>query len=128
LGQSPESIFQEVWGVEINIKNGDGEVTVELSGRLDANTSPLLQKAFDEMDKEMDKEMNKEMGKEVDKDCRRVILDFASVDYISSAGLRVLLILQKKIAASKGSLTVKNLRGAVREVFDMTGFSAIFKI
>jgi hypothetical protein len=46
----------------------------------------------------------------------------------NSASLRGLLILQKKIQASEGSLSVKNLRGAAREVFDMTDFSALFKI
>jgi anti-anti-sigma factor len=59
---------------------------------------------------------------------KSLALDFAAVDYISSAGLRVLLILQKKIHAAGGSLSVRNLNGTVREVFDMTGFSAILKI
>jgi anti-anti-sigma factor len=100
--------------VEINIKNIGGGVVAELSGRLDAVTSPSLQKAFDEMS-----------GDSYKSD---VVLDFSAVDYISSAGLRVLLILQKKIRASQGSLNIKNLNGAVREVFDMTGFSAVFDI
>jgi anti-sigma B factor antagonist/stage II sporulation protein AA (anti-sigma F factor antagonist) len=111
LGQSPEI---GGIGVEINIKNGERGVVAELSGRLDANSSPQLQKAFDEMGEDAYK--------------LEVLLDFSAVDYVSSAGLRVLLILQKKILAARGSMTVENLRGTVREVFDMTGFSAIFKL
>lgn len=101
--------------MEINIKDNDtGAVVVELSGRLDANTSPSLQRALDEMG-ENPLETN-------------LTLDLSAVDYVSSAGLRVLLILQKKILAARGSLTIKNVRGSVRDVFDMTGFSTIFKI
>jgi anti-anti-sigma factor len=100
--------------VEINVKEGDGEAIVEISGRIDANSSALLQSAFDGMSEDLFK--------------GGFALDFSAVDYISSAGLRVLLILQKKIKASGGSLSVRNLDSAVREVFDMTGFSAMFKI
>jgi anti-anti-sigma factor len=101
--------------VDIDIKNDDGGAIVAgLSGRLDAGSAPSLQKAFSEMEKDAGKP--------------DVVLDFAGVDYVSSAGLRELLILQKKILAAQGSLTIRNISGLVREVFDMTGFSTILKI
>jgi anti-anti-sigma factor len=100
--------------MRIDIKNDGGAVTVTLSGRLDVNSSLSLQRAFDEMP-EIQPETN-------------VTLDFSGVDYISSAGLRVLLLLQKKFLAAQSSLTISNLSDGVRGVFDMMGFSSIFEI
>jgi anti-anti-sigma factor len=100
--------------VEINIQNIGGGIIVKLSGRLDTNTSPSLQKAFDEMSEGAYKS--------------NVVLDFSGLDYISSAGLRALLMLQKNILAAQGSLNIKNPNLAVREVFNMTGLSAVFNI
>jgi anti-anti-sigma factor len=100
--------------VEININSSNGELLVELSGRLDASSSPLIQKTFDEMSEDLYRS--------------NVVLDFSAVNYVSSAGLRVLFILQKKILAAQGSLNIRNLNDVVREVFHMTGFYAIFKI
>jgi anti-anti-sigma factor len=100
--------------VEIDIKDGDGEVTLALAGRLDVNGAPTLQNVFDKMGENSYKS--------------NIVLDFSAVKYISSAGLRVLLIFQKKILAAHGSFSIVNLNGTVREVFDMTGFSAVFKI
>lgn len=101
--------------MEIDVKNDDtGAIVVGLSGRIDANSSPSLQQAFDEMGGSLQK--------------ANLTLDFSAIDYVSSAGLRVLLMLQKKMLAAQGSLTIRNIQGSVREVFDMTGFSTIFKI
>ena len=57
-----------------------------------------------------------------------LVLDFAQVAYISSAGLRVLLATQKGMRAAGGSLTIVNAVPAVREVFDITGFSDILTL
>ncbi|MDR3354884.1 MAG: STAS domain-containing protein [Synergistaceae bacterium] len=100
--------------MDINITNDEGRVVVGLSGRLDNNTAPLLQDAFTEM------------GEDVYK--TDITMDFSALDYVSSAGLRVLLFLQKKTLAAKGSLQVKNLCPTVLEVFEMTGFSAVLDI
>ncbi|MDR3332577.1 MAG: STAS domain-containing protein [Synergistaceae bacterium] len=106
--------------MDINVSEEDGRVLVELRGRLDTNSSPELQRAADEILKDSKK--------------TEMTIDFESVDFVSSAGLRVLLMLQKKLGAGQagqagqGTLTIKNLSGAVREVFDMTGFSSIFTI
>jgi anti-sigma B factor antagonist len=94
------------------IKHQDGTtLTIGLVGRLDTNTSPQLQ---EELDSSLDGIVD-------------LVVDFAQIDYISSAGLRVLLAAQKRMA-SQGSLTIVNACDAVMEVFDMTGFSDILTI
>jgi anti-anti-sigma factor len=103
--------------MNINVSEDEGRVLVELHGRLDTNSSPELQTTADEI--------LKNSGK------IEITIDFESVDFVSSAGLRVLLMLQKKLGAGQEgqrTLSIKNLSGAVREVFDMTGFSSIFTI
>ena len=57
-----------------------------------------------------------------------LLLDFSAVDYISSAGLRVLLIAAKRSKASGGKVVLSGMRPEIREVFDISGFSAIFQI
>lgn len=54
--------------------------------------------------------------------------DCSDLDYTSSQGLRVFLILQKAIAANGGNMILKNMKPQVKEVFDITGFSNIIKI
>ncbi|MDR1874641.1 MAG: STAS domain-containing protein [Synergistaceae bacterium] len=100
--------------MEINV-NRDGDViAVALAGKLDTATAPSLQRAMEEI-LSGGGAMN-------------VSVDFSAIEFVSSAGLRVLLLSMKKIAAVKGSLVLKNMRDPVKEVFDMTGFSAILKI
>lgn len=94
------------------IKNVSGEVlTLNVSGRLDTNTAPLL-----------DAEI-KEIGVET----KKLVLDFAGLEYISSAGLRTVLIAQKKMN-KQGVMLVKNVNESVMEVFQITGFSDILVI
>ncbi len=57
-----------------------------------------------------------------------VVVDGAALEYISSAGLRVLLVAAKHNRSGGGRLALAALRGNVREVFDISGFSAIFAI
>lgn len=56
-----------------------------------------------------------------------LIFDFSNLDYISSSGLRVLLAAEKEMG-KKGRMIVRNVNGAVMEVFDVTGFSQILSI
>lgn len=93
-------------------KNLDGEkLTVELVGRLDAVTAI-----------EFDKDMATALV-----DVKNLTLDFAKLDYIASAGLRILLKLQKKMT-NKGSMKIININPEVREVLDMTGFSKLLTL
>lgn len=61
-------------------------------------------------------------------DSGKVLVDCAALEYISSAGLRVLLVAAKQARAANGQLTLAALRDNPREVFDISGFSAIFSI
>ncbi len=86
-------------------------ITVE--GRLDTTQSDGFEKQVMEMLKE---------------DQNRIVLDCKGLNYISSSGLRVFLILQKKMAAEGGALKICNLQPSIKEIFDMSGFSMIFSI
>lgn len=58
----------------------------------------------------------------------QVVIDCAALDYISSAGLRVLLVAAKRSQANNGRLVLAALKDNLREVFDISGFSVIFEI
>lgn len=88
----------------------ENKITLCLCGRLDTNTASSLENAVAELDLTND-----------------IILDCSKLEYISSAGLRVLLLLQKKVN-NVSSLTLVNVIDDVREVLDMTGFSSILNI
>ena len=95
----------------IEIKRNAEEVVIELVGRLDTNTAPALDKTI---------------GEDI-QDNNNLVLDLKGLEYISSAGLRVLLAAQKKMQKS-GSLKVKNVCSEIMDVFDMTGFADILTI
>ena len=82
-----------------------------LSGRLDTTTSP-----------ELEAKLNSENVSE------DLVLDFKDLEYISSAGLRVLLVLKKKLEALGKSLEIVNINDVVKEVFNVTGFVNILNI
>lgn len=90
----------------------DSKATFTVRGRLDTVTSPELQA---EMDKVSDA-------------TSELVLDFSALDYISSAGLRVLLSANKKMVAKGGTLLIVGANAVVKDVFDMTGFSDILKL
>ena len=95
----------------IEIKRNADEVVIKIVGRLDTNTAPALDKTISE---------------DV-QDSHNLVLDFKGLEYISSAGLRVLLGAQKKMQKS-GSIKVINVSSDIMDVFDMTGFSDILTI
>ncbi|MBQ6290383.1 MAG: STAS domain-containing protein [Clostridia bacterium] len=93
-------------------KNLNGTaLEIALAGRLDTMTAP-----------ELEAELNKDLGG-VDS----LTLDFGKLDYISSAGLRVLLTAHKAMAA-KGGMKICNVNEVVQEVFEVTGFADILTI
>ena len=95
----------------IEIKKNAAETTIEIVGRLDTITAPAL-----------DKTINEDIG-----DTKNLVLDVKGMEYISSAGLRVLLGAQKKMQKI-GSMKVKNVCAEVMDVFEMTGFADILVI
>ena len=95
----------------IEIKKNADAITIEIVGRLDTTTAPSLEKTI---------------GDEIEKG-KNLILDFKGLEYISSAGLRVLLAAQKKMQ-SIGGMKVVNVCESVMEVFEITGFADILTI
>ena len=95
----------------IEIKKNADELVLEITGRLDTITAPAL-----------DKTINENLG-----EIKSLILDFKNLEYISSAGLRVLLSTQKKLQ-EKGTMKLKNVREEVMEVFEITGFVDILTV
>lgn len=93
-------------------KNVNGaELTIILTGRLDTTTSPKLEA-----------ELRAHLS-----GISRLILDFAHLEYLSSAGLRVILAAQK-VMNRQGSMVIRNVNETIQEVFDITGFSDILTI
>ena len=95
----------------IEMKRNADATVIELVGRLDTTTAPAL-----------DKTISEDIG-----DTKNLVLDIKGLEYISSAGLRVLLSAQKKMQKI-GSMKVINVCEAVMEVFEMTGFADILVI
>ena len=95
----------------IEIKKNNQETIIEIVGRLDTITAPAL-----------DKTIHEDIG-----DVKNLVLDVKGMEYISSAGLRVLLTAQKKMQKI-GSMKVTGVCEEVMEVFEMTGFADILVI
>ena len=95
----------------INKQQNGSVLTIAVQGRLDTTTAPDLEK---------------EIKTGLD-GVTELIMDFAELTYISSAGLRVLLSAQKKMS-KQGSMKVIHANEMVKEVFDVTGFSDILDI
>ncbi|MBE6504549.1 MAG: STAS domain-containing protein [Methanobrevibacter millerae] len=98
--------------MKITKNYNEKDLLMAVEGRIDTITS-----------QELDKEINSEIG-----NFESLTLDFADLEYISSAGLRVLIATQKKLKASDIPLVIKNINDAVREIFRMSGFDKILKI
>ena len=97
--------------LNIEKKTDGNALTVALTGRLDTVTAPDLEK---ELRASMD-------------DVTEFTLDFAKLEYISSAGLRVLLSAQK-IMCKKGGMKIVHVNDTIMEIFEVTGFSDILTI
>ena len=95
----------------IDVKKNAEKVIIEVAGRLDTTTAPALEKAIEE---------NVQTEK-------HLVLDIKGLEYISSAGLRVLLGAQKK-RQKIGSMKVLNVCEEIMEIFEMTGFADILEI
>ena len=93
-------------------KNLNGsELTVAIIGRLDTTTAPQLEAEF-----------KQNIG-----GVEKLVLDFANLEYLSSAGLRVLLAAQK-VMNKQGEMIIRNVNDTINEIFDVTGFIDILTI
>ena len=98
--------------MEIKCKKESGKILISLSGRLDTLSSQeLLDKVPLEDRKGLD-----------------VIFDFKDLEYVSSAGLRMLIVFNKDAQAEGKELTIKNVNNVVKEIFSVTGFDKILKV
>lgn len=97
--------------MQINKTKKEDEMILELEGRLDTMTAPELEKVI-----------NSELS-----GVRKLTMDLAKLEYISSAGLRVLLSAQK-IMSKQGSMVVLHANELIMEVFEVTGFTDILNI
>ena len=99
--------------MEIRTTKEAKATVVAITGRLDAVTAPEYEKKMQELIG----------GGDV---C--FVVDFEALEYISSAGLRVLLVIAKLLKAKSGQVRFAKVAGTVKEVFDISGFGSIFQI
>ena len=95
----------------INTNTNGSTVTVALVGRLDTTTAPELEGTL----------------KSVFDGCSKLVFDFSNLEYVSSAGLRVLLASQKTMN-KQGDMVIRNVDPSIMEVFEITGFVDILTI
>ena len=93
----------------INVERDFELVTLGITGRLDTTTAPNLETVV----------------KELSSDTKELVFNMSGLEYISSAGIRVLLSAYKKMTSNDGIMRIEKTNEAVREVFEMTGLSAM---
>ena len=93
----------------INVERDFELVTLEITGRLDTTTAPNLETVINELSE----------------DTKELVFNFAELEYISSAGIRVLLGAYKKMNSNQGIMRIEKPNDIVQEVFDMTGLSQL---
>ncbi len=86
---------------------------VRITGNLDTQTSPVAQEQMTQL---------------IDNGARKILVDFENLNYISSSGLRMLLVATQRLEDTSGQLRICNPNKMVREVFDTAGFSEIFSV
>ena len=98
--------------MEVKFDKQDSTLTVAISGNIDTVTAP-----------ELDTKLQENLS-----GIKDLTLDFAAVDYISSAGLRVILMANQQLEDADGTMTIKNANDDVRDVFEMTGFDSLLNL
>lgn len=96
--------------MQISESGNAGVAVLGVSGRIDASTSEQLKQKL--------------LATIGDRPIR-LVLDFAQVEFVSSIGLRVLVVTAKRVAAVRGKMVFCGLRGQVREVFELAGFTSV---
>ena len=99
--------------MQISIKTSNNVQVLTFEGKLDTQTSPDAQKRFDDV---------------IGQGKSRIVVNFEQLDYVSSAGLRVLLAAAKQLRNAGGELRICSVNNVVKEVFDISGFGRILKV
>jgi anti-sigma B factor antagonist len=99
--------------MQVNTREVDGITVVDLEGRLDTNTAEDTEKSLTAI---------------VEGGASKLLLNFDKLDFVSSAGLRIVLATAKKLKATGGQLQLCNLNEIVQEIFDISGFSTLLSV
>ena len=99
--------------MEINEQETGQCVIIGIKGRLDTTNYSMLEKKLIEL---------------IDSNHNKILIDCSNMDYISSSGLRILLMALKKITLMKGKFVLCSLQENIREIFEISGFTSIFEI
>jgi anti-anti-sigma factor len=99
--------------MELGFENVSDVLVVTPVGRLDSNTAPEAEKAI----------LSRIDGGE-----NRVVMDFSSLSYISSAGLRVVLVAAKRLRKTNGAFTLFGMNESIHEVFQISGFLSLLSV
>lgn len=99
--------------MNIEIKNEDSRICAVIEGRLDTVNAVACEKELQPLRDNADKE---------------IVIDCTKLEYISSSGLRLFLMLRKTVAAKGGKMTIENINDDIRNVFTITGFFQLFDI
>ena len=99
--------------MDITVKEVDQVSVILFEGNLDTSTAPQAQEQIDQI---------------IDGGSTKILINFESLNYISSAGRRVLLFTAKKLKAQSGEIKICGLNDTVQEVFDISGFSSILSV
>ena len=99
--------------MEINDTKTDSCTIIGINGRLDTTNYGVLEKKLKEL---------------IDIKNNKILVDCAKMDYVSSSGLRILLMTLKSISQTKGKFVLCNLQENIKEIFEISGFNSIFEI
>jgi anti-anti-sigma factor len=99
--------------MNVQVKASPDYTLVILEGRVDTTNAGEFEKSILEV---------------IETGCTKLILDCSGLNYISSSGLRIFLVVQKKMTAVKGKFNLCSLQPSIKEIFDISGFSSIFSV
>ncbi|MDO9104176.1 MAG: STAS domain-containing protein [Methylovulum sp.] len=99
--------------MDLQTRTENNAIVITISGRLDTVTAPEYEKKILEL---------------IEGGNNRFVVDFEQLDFISSAGLRVLLLMAKLLKEKNGQVRLVNVKGNVYSVFEMSGFTTLFKM
>lgn len=99
--------------MELSFEDFNDVTVISVSGSLDTNTSP---------------EAEKEINKIINQGKNKIVIDLASTDYVSSAGLRIFLGTAKKLMTTGGAVKLSSPNSVVKEILEMSGFTTILDV
>lgn len=99
--------------MNIDVKKENNALVVTVSERIDSVTAPDLGKKLNEL---------------IEQGSITFVLDFSNLDYISSAGLRTILVTAKNLESKGGKILIASLNSILKELFEISGFATLFKI